>query len=636
MRREILLNDAWEFTIKDQKEVVNLPHSWNGKDGQDGGNDYLRDVGTYRKIFKRPEMKEDEVLSIQFDGANSVCDVILNGVQLGHHEGGYSRFTFDVKEPLQEENELIVKVDNRADPRIYPDAADFTFYGGIYRDVNLVIRNKRHFDLHEDFAPELKCTPKVDGKDGVLTVDVKAEGDVLLEVLDEKEQVVASGKPGDVLKVENVHLWNGKKDPFLYTVRGTLRSEEGEILDEVKTKVGFRTFRVDPKKGFFLNGVAYPLRGVARHQDRPLVGNAITKKDMEEDMDLLREIGATTVRLSHYQHDQYFYDLCDQYGLIVWAEIPYISKYLPEGDQNAKSQLSELIHQCYNHPSIICWGISNEITMFRKTFGKECRAHHKELNEYAHQEDENRLTTIACFSVMNIFNRIAHITDLASYNLYWGWYVPCTPVTGWILDMWHLFYRKSPIGLSEYGAEGMPNLHSSHPKRFDNTEEYQAIYHEKMLKSINKRPYIWATHVWNMFDFGSDGRNQGGEKGINHKGLVTFDRKTKKDAFYAYKAYWSEDPFVHICSKRYINRTDKKATIKVYSNLNEVTLYVNGKKVETLKGDKIFRFKINLEEENNIKVVSGAYEDTALIRRVKEKDQSYIVPKGGNNMSWQK
>ena len=419
-------------------------------------------------------------------------------------------------------------------------------------------------------------------------------------------------------------------------MRGTLRSEEGEILDEVKTKVGFRTFRVDPKKGFFLNGVAYPLRGVARHQDRPLVGNAITKKDMEEDMDLLREIGATTVRLSHYQHDQYFYDLCDQYGLIVWAEIPYISKYLPEGDQHAKSQLSELIHQCYNHPSIICWGISNEITMFRKTFGKECRAHHKELNKYAHQEDENRLTTIACFSVMNIFNRVAHITDLASYNLYWGWYVPCTPVTGWILDMWHLFYRKSPIGLSEYGAEGMPNLHSSHPKRFDNTEEYQAIYHEKMLKSINKRPYIWATHVWNMFDFGSDGRNQGGEKGINHKGLVTFDRKTKKDAFYAYKAYWSEDPFVHICSKRYINRTDKKATIKVYSNLNEVTLYVNGKKVEALKGDKIFRFKINLEEENNIRVVSGAYEDTALIRRVKEKDQSYIVPKGGNNMSWQK
>ncbi len=274
--------------------------------------------------------------------------------------------------------------------------------------------------------------------------------------------------------------------------------------------------------------------------------------------------------------------------------------------------------------------------MFRKTFGKDCRSIHKELNDFAHKEDPSRKTTIACFSMMNIFNRIAHITDLASYNLYWGWYVPFTPMTSWILDSWHLFYSKSPIGLSEYGAEGMPNLHSSHPRRFDNTEEYQAIYHERMLKDINKRPYIWATHVWNMFDFASDGRNQGGEKGINHKGLVTFDRKTKKDAFYVYKAYWSKDPFVHICSKRYINRTDKKAVVKIYSNLPKVALYQNGKLVAEKSGNKIFKFKIKLENTNDLRAISGKFSDEAKIIRVKEKDKSYILPKGGNNLSWQK
>ncbi len=637
MRKEILLNENWSFQIANrEEEKVNLPHSWNGKDGQDGGNDYLKDVATYKKTFSKPELKDEDVY-LNFDGVNSVADVYLNGEAIAHHEGGYSTFNVLITDKLKDSNELVVKVDNRIVSNIYPMAADFTFYGGIYRDVKLIVLPKSHFEFQKDCSPALKCYPTVKGNDGLLKVEATSNtnDEISIEVYSKENELVVKGKTNEEIIIPNVHLWNGLEDPYLYIVKGKLLKNE-EILDETAVKVGFRTFNVDPKKGFFLNGKSYPLRGVAKHQDRPLKGNAITREDMDEDMALIKEIGATTVRLSHYQHDQYFYDLCDENGLIVWAEIPYISKYSKDADKNAKEQLGELIHQCFNHPSIVGWGISNEITMFRKQFGKDCRANHKELNDFAHKEDPSRKTAIACFSVMSIFNRVAHITDLASYNLYWGWYVPFTPMTGWILDSWHFFYPKSPIGLSEYGAEGMPNLHSSHPKRFDNTEEYQALYHERMLKDINKRPYIWATHVWNMFDFGSDGRNQGGEKGINHKGLVTFDRKTKKDAFYAYKAYWSKDPFVHICSKRYVNRTDKKAIIKIYSNLPKVALYQNGKLIGEKSGDKIFKFKIKLDNMNEIKVVSGEYSDTAKIIRVKEKDKSYILPKGGNNLSWQK
>lgn len=636
MRKTISLNNVWLFEINGSKpQMVSLPHTWNGIDGQDGGNDYLRDVGVYKQHFKKPQ--EDGCYYLEFNGVNSIAEVFLNGKRFAHHEGGYSRFIIDISEDIQEDNELTVTADNRANETTYPQAADFTFYGGIYRDVNLLALPKEHFEFLEDSAPSLKCTSSVKDGNGILNVTCKTNSDkeVRIDILSKEGNIVASGKPNEDIIIENVHLWNGLKDPYMYSVLARLM-DGNNVLDEVTQKIGFRGFHIDPKKGFFLNGKSYPLRGVAKHQDNVGKGNAITKEDMDLDMALIKEIGATTVRLSHYQHDQYFYDLCDENGLIVWAEIPYISKYSKDADENAKSQLSELIHQCYNHPSIICWGISNEITMFRKRFGKDCRNNHVKLNEFAHKEDLSRVTTVACYSVMNTFNRIAHITDVASYNLYWGWYVPFTPMTGWILDSWHFFYPHSPIGLSEYGAEGMTNLHTSHPKRFDNTEEYQANYHEKMLKCFERRQYIWATHAWNMFDFGSDGRNQGGEKGINHKGLVTFDRKTKKDAFYIYKAYWNDEPFVHICSKRYINRTDKNATIKVYSNQKEVTLYQNGKKVATKTGDKIFKFKIKLEERNEIEVVSNNLKDSSLILRAKEQDKSYILPKGGNNMSWQK
>ncbi len=640
MREHISLNNDWKFSINnDENQItVNTPHTWNGIDGQDGSNDYLKTLTRYEKDF---EINKDEnkAYYLIFDGINSVADVYLNDNKLSHHEGGYSRFILECTSSIKDKNELKIFVDNRVDKRIYPTIADFTFYGGIYRDVKLLIVNKKHFLFHDDSSPCLKCTPEVKDNIGYLTVDLKVncEEKILIQLFDKENNLVKDFKANEKAEIESVHLWNGLKDPYLYTIKASLISKSNdEILDSVETKIGFRTFYIDSERGFFLNGNPYPLRGVAKHQDRPKIGNAISKKDMEEDMSIIKELGATTIRLSHYQHDQYFYDLCDSYGLIVWTEIPYISRHSKEGYDNAKSQLLELIHQNYNHPSIICYGISNEITMFFKQFGKDCIEAHKKLNEIAHKEDPTRKTTIACFLPMLIFNRVAHITDLVSYNLYYGWYLPFTSINCKILDLWHHFYRKTPIGLSEYGAEGMPNLHSSKPKRFDNTEEYQCLFHEKMLKDISKRNYIWATHVWNMFDFGSDGRNQGGEKGINHKGLVTFDRKIKKDAFYIYKAYWSDEPFVHICSKRYINRAEKETVIKVYSNQKEITLYNNDVKIATLKGDKVFKFKIKLEKINNVKIVFGNLVDTCIIKRVNTKDKSYILQKGGSNLSWQK
>ncbi len=381
--------------------------------------------------------------------------------------------------------------------------------------------------------------------------------------------VVASGKSGETLTVPDARLWNGVVDPYLYTVRAELTAG-GTVVDAIEQRVGFRAFSFDPKKGFFLNGKSYPLRGVSRHQDRPNKGNALSRADHEEDMAIIKEIGANTIRLAHYQHDDYFYDLCDKAGMIVWAEIPYISRHMPDANDNATQQMRELICQQYNHPCIVTWGVSNEITMHGK-HRKDMLAYHRKLNDLVHELDKTRPTVMACFAMCGPANKAAHITDIVGWNLYLGWYVPGFFLNDLWLRLYHTMYKKSCLAFSEYGAEGMPNLHSEHPKRGDNSEEYQADYHEYMLECFERHPYLWGTYVWNMFDFAADARNQGGEPGMNHKGLVTFDRKTRKDSFYVYKAYWSKEPVLHIAGKRFINRTGGSTVVKVYSNLDDVT-----------------------------------------------------------------
>lgn len=646
MRNYININEDWVFIKRNISpdeamtavgEKINVPYTWNNIDGQDGGDDYVRDAFWFRKTFAAPKFSENETVYIEFKGVNSSAIVYLNGKEVCAHDGGYSTFRAEIKEFLQDSNVLLVRADNSKTEKVYPQTADFTFYGGIYRDVNILVVNKNRFDLDFFGAPGIKVDPEVEEGCGKVTVTayITGEGDAEIFILDDKGTTVTRGSSGETLSVENCRLWNGIFDPYLYTAKAVLKVG-GAVTDEVSLKFGFRTFSVDPKRGFFLNGKSYPLRGVCRHQDRKALGNAISKVEHKQDADLIREIGANTIRLAHYQHDDYFYDLCDEYGFVVWAEIPYISRHMPDGNDNTVSQMKELIYQQYHHASICFWGISNEITMFPK-HKKDMLAQHRKLNALCHELDPKRLTTVACFAMCSPFNGSAHVTDLVSWNLYLGWYVPGKFLNDLWLGFFKLFYPKRPIGFSEYGAECMPNLHSKHPRRGDNSEEYQLDYHEYMLEFFERNPSLWATHVWNMFDFAADARNQGGEPGMNHKGLVTFDRKTKKDSFFVYKAFWTKDPFVYICGKRFANRTGSSTVVKVVSNLDDVTLTANEVPVKGKKtGKHSFSFKVKLSESVALRAESGGYSDECVLKRVNKPDYDYKMHVKSETQSWQK
>lgn len=638
MRISQLLNDNWSFTYHDGSvTTVNIPHTWNATDGQDGGDDYWRGSCTYEKKFPCPEFdKKTHCVYLEFAGVNASAEVTLNGQPVTTHHGGYSTFRADITALLQADNTLTVVADNSANDRVYPQKADFTFYGGIYRDVQLIILNKQHFDMDHFGGPGLAVTPEVDGADGKIRVQTWHNAEnarVTVQLLDADGTEVAKGEGTDTtMTITNAHLWDGLDDPYLYRCQATLWVD-GQAADQVSCHFGVRSYRFDPQKGFFLNGRSYPLQGVSRHQDRKGIGNALTKEHHDEDMALIRQIGANTIRLAHYQHDQYFYDLCDRYGMVVWAEIPYISEHMPAGRENTLSQMTELIVQNYNHASIVTWGISNEITISTKD-KKDMLDNHRMLNDLVHKLDPTRPTTLACYAVCGPFNKVAHITDLVSWNLYLGWYVPGLFLNDAWIDFFHWKYPNRCLGFSEYGCEGMPNLHSSHPRRGDHTEEYQAIYHEYMLECFKKRPFMWANHVWNMFDFAADARNQGGEPGMNHKGLVTFDRKIKKDSFYLYKAYWNKEPMVHIAGKRYQYRPEKVTTVKVYTNCDCVTLYADGKKVGTKSGKNVLTFRVSLGEATRLEAVAENARDEATLHFTPNPVSAYKLNKktaGGGN-----
>lgn len=638
MRRSHLLNDDWIFEYKDgTREKVSIPHTWNHQDGQDGGNDYYRGKCIYYKEFAAPEHEKNERVYLEFAGVNASARVVLNKEEVMIHHGGYSTFRRDVTKWLKPVNRLMVEVDNSVNDTVYPQKADFTFYGGIYRDVRLIVVNEYHFDMDYYAGPGIAVTSEVLGENGKVSVKTWnncEKATTKITILDAEGNSVVTGVGNDTeLNISKVHLWDGIFDPYLYTCRAEL-VVDGMVTDMITIPFGVRSFYIDSKKGFFLNGRSYPLRGVCRHQDYKGIGNALSKEHHAKDMELIAEIGANTVRLAHYQHDRYVYDLCDRYGMIVWVEIPYISEHMPRGRGNTESQMKELIVQNYNHPCIMTWGISNEITISTKDKADMLENHYM-LNELVHEMDPHRPTSLACYAVCSPFNKIAHITDLVSWNLYLGWYVPGLFLNDVWVDLFHKIFPKRPLGYSEYGCEAMTNLHSSKPRRGDHTEEYQAIYHEYLARFIEKRPFLWATYVWNMFDFAADARNQGGESGMNHKGLVTFDRRIKKDSFYLYKAYWSREPFVHICGSRYVDRPETITEVKVYSNCGSVTLYANGIKVETVNSDKVFRFRLPLRGEVNLEAISGEYKDTAFIRYVKEPNPAYRLKKGeGKGENW--
>ena len=635
MRQIINFNDNWQFCKPGEASVpVTLPHTWNALDGQDGGNDYWRGTASYSKTFAKPELKNGERCFIEFGGVAMTADVILNGKPLSHHEGGYSTFRADLTDALEDENLLVVSVDNGANDRVYPQMADFTFYGGIYRDVRLIVVPAEHFELIKDGTPGIKVTPEVRLKEREAYVAVETwpvgGSEVWLEIATEhgkefRKVEIGNGHTYTNIILKNVHLWDGLDDPYLYTVTAKLL-KNGEVLDEISARFGCREFHIDPEKGFFLNGRSYPLRGVSRHQDCKGKGSALTYEDHKADMAVIRELGANTLRLAHYQHAQELYDLCDENGLIVWAEIPYISKHMTKGKANAMSQMKELITQCYNHPSVVCWGLSNEITA-SGAVTEELLQDHRELNELCHEMDSTRPTVMAHAFMLEKDSPLIPIADIASYNLYFGWYLGELEQNEQFFDEYHAMYPDRVIGFSEYGADANTAFHSSRPEKGDYTEEYQCVYHEHILKLIEERPYLWATHVWNLFDFAADGRDEGGKKGENQKGLVEFDHKTRKDAFYLYKAAWSKEPFVHLCGKRYVDRAEDRTEIKVYSNCATVTLFVDGREVETKSGKTVFTFSVPISGEHRIEAVSRECRDTMTIRRVDAPNPAYLFRK---------
>ena len=684
MRQIISLNQKWFFrknaglsdTLPLDWYIVNLPHTYNAIDGQDGNGDYYRGKATYMKEIFSNELPEADRYYLEICGANSCAEVYWNGKLLQSHDGGYAAWRVDVTDELRNHNLLGIITDNGTNDRCYPQNADFTFYGGLYRDVRILAVSQSHFDLDYYGGRGLKVMPVC--QDGAWTIQTDAYlsgarpgQELRLELADADGQVVAAksialtsdclgaedGKPSRTsvspadakdqafgepsafemtLAVPAPHLWHGRRDPYLYTVT-TYLTDKGDLLDAVSCRVGLRTFSVDPELGFILNGEAYPLRGVARHQDKWGVGNALSHEDMEQDMNLILEGGFTTIRLAHYQHDQYFYDLCDQYGLVIWAEIPYITTHMMGGRANTIQQMTELIVQNHHHASICVWGLSNEINsgLYSAEVNEDCITNHKILNDLCHTMDPTRLTTMAIVSTCPLDHPYITIPDLVSWNHYFGWYQGSNEEYGPWFDHFHELYPNLPVGVSEYGCEAPMNWHSAQPEAGDYTEEYQALYHEACIRQLYTRPYIWATHVWNMFDFGADGRNEGGENGQNHKGLVDFRRKYKKDAFYAYKAWLSKEPFVHLCGKRYVNRAEAVTHVTVYSNLPEVALYVNGSLFECKTAeDHFFKFEVPLTQDIKLQALAGDYSDSSFIHKVDTPDPSYVLQDKGAVLNW--
>ena len=649
MRNIININEFWKFTQEDAGlpteyptnwQDVDIPHTWNAVDGCDGNGSYDRGNYWYATTFETPEQPlAGGKVFVEFMGVNSEATVYVNGTKVTYHEGGYSTFRADITDVCKkdEENLLVVSVNNKANDYVYPQHADFTFYGGIYRDVNIISVPEAHFDLEYYGGPGIMVTPKPTECGGA-TFEIESwvknadeNFTVQYSIFDEDgEEVGYAVRPADATKttifVPDANLWDFD-EPYLYTVVAELQ-RRNETYDDIEVNVGVREFKCDPQEGFSINGVPTPLRGVSRHQDVMYLGNALTREEHYDDAYIIKELGANTIRLAHYQHSQDFYDACDELGFAIWAEIPFISVMSknPAAHQNCIEQMKELIVQNYNHPSIMFWGVSNEILI--GGISEQLVENHKELNALCKEMDPTRLTTIAHVSFTPVDGPMHYITDTESYNHYFGWYGGKMEDNGPWLDSFHEKHPGICLGVSEYGCEGIITYHGPEPKCKDYSEDYQALYHEHMAKVLDERPWIWSSHVWNMFDFGCAARNEGGVAGRNNKGLVTMDRKTKKDSYYIYKAYWNAEPMVHLCGKRYAQRAGEEREIKVYTNQDSVTLYLNGKEVATQEPvDHICKFNVALADGYNIFLaVAGEVKDTMTIEKVEVEPEIYTLP----------
>src|SRR5882762_2774695 len=619
---------------------VDLPHTWNriGNEGTERSpltND-VQGGGWYRLRFRTPDASTTRRYFLQFDGVGAIADVWLNGHYLGKHAGAFSRFRFDASAAIKPsgDNLLVVRADNSrpqsgsSTENVIPLSGDFFVFGGIYRSVTLIATDLVHADMLDYggsglYARAMTIDPKSaavrvsaklvnDGsKPRTVIVETRIESGPNIVVASDSSRVsISPAQPVLVertLHIERPRLWQGMKDPYLYKVLMTVRSTRGPDLDRVAQPLGLRSLSFDADKGFFLNGEHLYLKGASMHQDRPVKGWAISRADQAQDFDLLRDMGGNAVRLAHYQHDQYSYELADALGFVVWAEIPLVNKVSfdgssasPELAANARQQLAELIRQNYNHPSIAVWSIANEIDLTATQIKgpSKSAALLESLDRLAKQEDPSRFTTFAdCCEVRaephgdaageaigGIAPRdaIVGIADTVGYNRYFGWYTGRFDDFGAMLDQAHRRHPALPIAVSEYGAGAALTQHTDdpaggriNPHGRPHPEEFQNWYHEASWNALRGRVFLWAAFIWNMFDFSSDSRREGDLTDINEKGLVSYDRRTRKDAFYFYRANWSAQPTLHLVGRRYLDRPYGVVDVKAYSNAAQVRLWVN-------------------------------------------------------------
>ena len=646
VRKSIELINGWKFYKGIQNgsekegfddsiwDSINLPHTWNNFDGQDGGGDFYRGDGWYRKHFTFNEDYSGNKVYIQFDGVCQISDIYVNGKHMGQHIGSFATFRYDITNFVRfgEDNIIAVKVNNERSGGIAPYQidnqdtwVDFTMFGGIYRDVNLIITDKLQIDplfygscglfLKQRHISELSANLEIVIKIFNHYEETK-EASLLIRILNIENMEICKvlgsisldKNTGNSfvksINIDKPHLWNGLKDPYMYKV--TVELLDGDkIVDRVIQPLGLRYFHIDSNDGFILNGAYYNLHGVARHQDRADKGWAISQKEHLEDFNIIKEMGNTMIRLSHYQHAQYFLDLCDKHGMVTWAEVCFVGHYFNSQafDNNVKEQMKELIYQNMNHPSIICWGLLNEINEDGIDNITES------LNNLCHSIDTTRLTTLAMHG--GEAKDWGSFSDVEGHNKYFGWYKYnwYENATGEFADWADKRHRNLPerkFGISEYGAGANILQHEEiilqpEPDGQWHPEEYQAFYHEVTWKAMKERPFLWCKIIWNAFDFASDPRNEGEKPGINDKGLVTHDRKIKKDAYFFYKACWTEDPFVYITGRRHNERVQQITSVKVYSNCDLVELEVNGVGIGSKSSvDRIFKWEgINLQESEN-------------------------------------
>ena len=609
------LNEAWRFQRADVAgaevpalddsawPAVTLPHTYNAEDGEAGGA-YYRGPAWYRRTIELDASPSARRRFLEFDGAALAADVWVNGHHAGRHEGGYARFRFDVTGLLKPgRNTLAVRVDNGNLPTVAPLGGDFTVFGGLYRQVRLIETHRRHIDLLDDGGPgvevaieeatrasaKLRVTARV-RNDGAETRPVTvrlilrdAEGRVVLR--DERGIDARAGGFNELsrhlLTLQQPRLWQGVRDPYLYRLT-TEVVEHGEVVDEVELPVGIRQVAIDPQRGFLLNGQPYPLHGVNYfHPGRPGRGLAVGDADIDLDMEILQQLGVTGLRLVHFQHPQRVYELADRLGFVLWTEIPLNSAMQDSlaFRTNLSRQLRELMRQAGPHPSVVVWGLGNEVYQADAA----SRALLAELHLQAHREDPSRPTVYAhCCAADD--DGLALQTDVTGYNRYFGWYDREFADIGPWADALHQKMPRRAIGVSEYGAGASVLQQEDPPKRPVpksgwHPEQYQALFHEAYWRQIRARPWLWGSFVWVGFDLASAGRDEGDRPGINDKGLVTYDRLVRKDAFFWYRAQWSRAPVVYITSRRHTLRTAGPAAVKVYTNAARVTLELNGKAI---------------------------------------------------------